>query len=105
MTEKINIKALAVILIAIVLGVYIIFFQKQIITGLIIITGGISLNFSEVLKWITELVNLIKSFSKSDEETEKEKPTNNNTTNIVHFGDNTNFHGDTAIGGSKIDKK
>jgi len=105
MSKKFNNKSIIVVIIAMIIGVYIILFEKQIIAGFAIIAGGIALNFLEVVKWITELVKFFKSFSKGGEETETEKPANNNTTNVVQFGDNTSFHGDTAIGGSKIDKK
>lgn len=66
MSETFNIKSIIVIIIAMIIGVYIILFEKQIIAGLAIIAGGIALNFLEVVKWISELVKFFKSVSKDD---------------------------------------
>ena len=106
MSEKIKMKSIIVIIIAMILGIYVIFFQDQIIKGIIIIGGGISLNFFEVVKWIKGLINFVKSFNNGEEkEPKSEKSSDSNLTNIVNIGDNANFQGDTAVGGSKIDKK
>jgi len=45
MSEKTNIKLIGIIILAMIIGVYLIFLQNQIITGLIIIAGIISLTF------------------------------------------------------------
>lgn len=41
--RKINIKSIIIIILAMIVGVYVMFIKNQIITGLIIIAGGISL--------------------------------------------------------------
>lgn len=108
MSQKINIKSIIIIFLAMIIGVYVMFIQDQIITGLIIIAGGISLNFLEVVKWIKDIHKFIKSFNKEEDEPEKEKSTSkpsvHHETNIK-FGDNAKFSGDVAMGESKIDKK
>jgi len=95
MSQKINLKSIIIIILAMIIGVYVIFIQDQIITGLVIIVGGISLNFLEVAKWVKEFMSFLKSFNKDEPEPEKEKPSNQ--TNIVNIGDGANFHGDTAL--------
>ncbi|MFA6461970.1 MAG: hypothetical protein WCV90_06930 [Candidatus Woesearchaeota archaeon] len=105
MNKKINIKSIVIVFFAMIIGIYLIFFQSQIITGLFIIAGGISLNFLEVAKWIKELISFFKSFNKDDDEPESEKTSGDIRTNVINIGDNANFHGDTAVGGSKIVKK
>ena len=105
MSERINVKSIIIIILAMIIGIYVIFIQDKIITGIVIIAGGISLNFLEVFKWIKELIRFIKSFNK-EQETEKEipKPLVHHQTNIK-FGDNTKINGDVAMGGSKIEKR
>ncbi len=110
MSEKINIKSIIVIILAMIIGIYIIFFQNRIITGLIIIAGGISLNFLEVVKWIKELIDFFKSFNKDERKSpDNDKspvgPQTHHHETKISIGDNAKFGGDVAMGESKIDKK
>src|SRR3989338_3487719 len=76
MKEEINIKAAGVVILSVILGVYIIFYQDQIIAGIIIIAGGVSLNFIEFLKWCREIRSLFRSFGKEEtlHQTQEDSP-------------------------------
>ena len=63
MNEEVNVKAIAVVILSAILGGYVILFEKQVLAGIIVIAGGISLNFLEVVKWVKELYSLIRFFS------------------------------------------
>lgn len=121
MSKNINLKAIFVVSFSMLLGGYLIIFQDQIITGLAIVSGGVSLSFPEVMKWIKYLINLYKSFNNESSVKQEQDDLPNtqhiiakdkakvktvyNRQNIINFGNNNQFKGDVAMGESKIDKK
>ena len=92
MKEKINVKAVSVVILFVILGIYFILLEKKILTGIWIIFAGISLNFLEVVKWVKELFSLIKSFDKGNSSQNQHYPhkspqvkTGNNSPVIINY--------------------
>lgn len=88
MKEKVNVKAAAVVVLSAILGVYIIFFEEQILAGILVIAGGVGLNFLEFLTWLKELISLFKT---SHEEENNLLQTTPIQSPQVKAGDNNNI--------------
>jgi len=69
MTKKINYKTIGIVSLFSIIGAYLVLFEAKIITGLLVIMGGIILNFKEVKKWVEGFIVFMQSFRDSQGDT------------------------------------
>ena len=104
MNKKINYRAVIISVILIILGFYVL--SKHFLAGLIITSAGI-LTSLEILRWLSECFNLLKSLFMNKEKEDIIKNSKNviKTGDIKHVSGGVHFHQDTKLTQKKLLKK
>ncbi|MBI2102776.1 hypothetical protein HYT55_02975 [Candidatus Woesearchaeota archaeon] len=98
MSERINFKAAAIVALSIIIGSYLIIYQKETLTGILFVAAGTIVSLSDVIKWLEELYNLFKTSEKegdqSQEYAENSPQTRASQGGVIHqhITYNTNYY-------------